>query len=276
MPEDPGVTINTPNGRQVRSRGLRHGSLHRHPILEGLVRQSVVPELVRSRRAGVVPAMPQPSWAMEAAELSRVLPGLELDESARALRALNPGGRRFEAVCHDILLPAAAHLRHVRDHEDADQSGYLLGLWRLRMLLTGLDDDGRVTGERARGGAAALVVEGGSLAPTLEHAVVLRFFRRAGWAVHSCGRAAAEDPRIAASRTRFELAWFSVDDGTDLHWLCRVVAEVRHASRNPTLRVLSGGQELAPSPPPELLGADAMTADATVAASLAQRVLSLH
>jgi MerR family transcriptional regulator, light-induced transcriptional regulator len=243
------------------------------------VRRSVVPNLARLYRPGWPEAdigSLQRAWAEQARALAAILPALELGEATRALRALNPGGTRFEAVCHDVLLPAAAELRRARDGEGADQAGYLMGLWRLRMLLVGLDDDGRAHGARPRGGASALLVAGASLAPTLEHAVVLRLFERAGWSVQCCGRQAEEDPCAAASRSRFDLAWFSVDDATDLRLLHGTVTEVRRASCNRGMRVLSGWQLQAPPPPAEALGADAVTEDATIAVILARQVLALH
>lgn len=265
--------------RWTRASDRAKSGLRGSPALEAVVRRSVVPGLARLHR----PAKPQPdigslqrAWAAEARSLAQALPRLGLAEAATALRALNPGGTRFEAVCHDVLLPAAAQLRRLRDDEAADQAGYLMGVWRLRMLLIGLDDDGQVSGTRPRGGASALLVAGGSLAPTLEHAVVLRLFERAGWSVQSCGRLAEEDPAAIAERSRFDLAWFSIDDATDLGRLSGAMAAMRRASCNHGIRVLSGWLLPAPPPAAEALGADAVTPDATCAVALARQVLALH
>lgn len=280
MPNDLGTVARRRGLRQSRSddAGCR-GALRGHPVLEAMVRDAVVPRLAQLHRPARPDAMTgslQHRWTEEARLLAASLPLLDLVDGRRALRALNPGGARFEAVCHDVLLPAAAHLRRCRDGEGLDQAGYLMGLWRLRMQLTGLDDDGRVADPCPRGGAAALLVAGASAAPTLEFAVTLRLFLRAGWSVQCCGRLAEEDPRDAASRRRFDLAWFCVDDATDLRRLCGTVAEVRRASCNRGMRVLSGWQVAAPPPPAAVLGADAVTEDATVAVALAQRVLAPH
>ena len=133
-----------------------------------------------------------------------------------------------------------------------------------------------VTAARPRRGASALLVAGGSVTPTLEHAVVLRLFERAGWSVHSCGRLAEADPTAIAGHSRFDLAWFSVDDATDLGRLPGRLAEMRRASCNNGIRIVSGWLLSAPPPPAAALGADALTPDATRAAVLASQVMALH
>lgn len=279
MPNEFGMASRQRLRRWSRAADRAKAGLHGSPALEAMVRRSVVPGLARLHR----PARPPPdigsverAWLAEAASLALVLPRLDLAEAAQALRDLNPGGSRFEAVCHDVLLPAAAWLRRQREREPADEAAYLMGIWRLRMLLIGLDDDGHVTAARPRRGASALLVAGSSLAPTLEHAVVLRLFERAGWSVHSCGRLAEADPTAIACHSRFDLAWFSIDDATDLGRLSGIVAEMRRASRNHGIRIVSGWLLSAPPPPAALLGADAVTPDATRAVALAGQVMALH
>jgi hypothetical protein len=279
MPNDMATTSRQQARRWTRAADRSKGGLHGNPALEAVVRRSVVPGLARLHR----PVVPRPdigsvqrAWLAEATALAHALPGLDLAEAARALRGLNPGGTRFEAVCHDVLLPAAARLRRQRAGEAADEAGYLMGVWRLRMLLIGLDDDGQGTAARPRGGASALLVAGGSVAPTLEHAVVLRLFERAGWSVRSCGRLAEEDPTAIAGHDRFDLAWFSIDDATDLGRLSGTVAEMRRTSCNHGIRVVSGWLLAAPPPAAASLGADAVTPDATRAVVLAGQVLAPH
>ncbi|MBK1657501.1 hypothetical protein [Paracraurococcus ruber] len=252
----------------------RHGlhPLARKAAVEALVREQVLPRL---RQRHGLPAIPPPRdpWGAAVAPLVAALPRMDLLEAARALRLLNPGGARFEALCHDLLLPAAAALRRAREARHLEETDYAMALWRLRMLLTGLEDAGRAPPGQP---ASALLVAGASHTPSFEESVVLRLFQRAGWQVHCCGRLAEEAPSEAARRDRFDLAWFSVDEATDLGRLCGTVAEVRRASCNRGLRVLSGWQRDRPPPPAALLGADAVSRDASVVVVLAQRVLSLH
>ena len=279
MPNDLGISTRQRARHSTRAADHGRSGLRGNPTLEAVVRQSVVPGLARLHRPATAPAdigSLQRAWAADAAALAQVLPRLDLAEAAQALRSLNPGGKRFEAVCHDVLIPAAAWLRQQRDGESPDEAGYLMAVWRLRMLLIGLDDDPQATVARPRGGASALLVAGGSVAPTLEHAVVLRLFQRAGWNVRNCGRQAEENPTAIAGHDRFDLVWFSVDDATDLGRLCGTVAEMRRASCNHGIRVLSGWLLPAPPPPAAVLGADAITPDASCAVALAGRVLSLH
>src|SRR5689334_4615719 len=120
MPNDLGMASRHQARRWSRAPNHDKGGLHGNPALEAVVRRSVVPGLARLHR----PIRPAPdigsvqrAWLAEAAALAQALPRLDLAEAARALRGLNPGGTRFEAVCHDVLLPAAAWLRRQRDCE---------------------------------------------------------------------------------------------------------------------------------------------------------------
>ena len=276
---DAADSVRRPTRRQGGSPEASRASLRDNPTLAAVVRGAVVPRLAGMHTRMASHAFGHPvnnAWTEQAAALARSLPRLDMVDAAQALRALNPGGSRFEAVCHDVLIPAAARLRTQRDSETPDQAGYLMGVWRLRMLLIGLDDDGHASATAPRGGASALLVAGGSLTLSLEHAVVMRLFKRAGWSVRCCGRRAEEEPSIAVRRECFDLAWFSIDEETDLRRVKRRVMATRRASGNHCLRVLSGWLLASPPPSPELLGADAVTDDAGLAVSVAGRVLALH
>lgn len=280
MPDVTMTGLTAATERRLSSSAL--GRIAARPALEALVQEAVLPRLTaqhgarRGPPAAAALAEHRLHWAARARQLAGSLVRLELPEAARLLRLLNPGGRRFELLCHDVLLPAAELLRLARDAGHLQEVDYLMSVWRLRMLLIGLDDDPGAARPSPSAGMAALLVAAPSAAPSLEDAVVLRLFQRAGWSVQCCGRRAEADPREAARQQRFDLAWFSVDQATDLRSLCGTVAEVRRASCNPTMRVLSGWQRDMPPPPAAMLGADALTADATVAVSLARRVLALH
>ncbi|WP_165943208.1 hypothetical protein [Roseicella aquatilis] len=244
-----------------------------------MVRRAVVPRLALSHgAAGPAPGEGPagPAWAERAQALAATLPTLELAEASRALRLLNPAGACFEAICRDVLLPAATRLRRQRREEGADQAGYLMGIWRLRMLLIGLEDAGHVSARAPQGGASALLVADAALAPTLEHMLVQRLFRRAGWAVRHCGCRADAVPVMAAGPERVDLAWFSIDEETDIEALTHRVAQVRRAACNQRLRILSGWLLACPPPPAAQLGADAVTDDAVRAVALARELVTLH
>src|SRR5690349_13270035 len=129
MPNDLGMASRQQAKRWTRAPDHDKSGLHGNPALEAVVRRSVVPGIARLHR----PDRPLPdigsvqrAWLAEAAALAQALPQLELAEATRALRALNPGGTRFEAVCQDVLLPAAASLRRQRESGPADEAGYLM------------------------------------------------------------------------------------------------------------------------------------------------------
>lgn len=237
--------------------------------VERIVAGSVLPCLAQ----GLSSPAPPPGWAGFAAALAARLPGMPLPEAVAILRALSPGGRRFELVCRDILLPAAERLRAGHDPEAPDQSGYLLGLWRLRMLLIGLDDPADWSAEPPPAAGAALTLDPHTLAPSVEHAVSARFLSREGWSVHDCC-CGAEEGCDTVHDDPYDVAWLTLDAETDLEVARSLAERLRRASRNPRIRLLGGGGADLPEVPAGALGLDGLTRDATAAPRLARRLLS--
>lgn len=238
-------------------------------MVERILAASVLPCLTQS----LAPPPARPGWPGLAAALAARLPTMPLPEAVATLRALSPGGRRFELLCRDVLLPAAERLRAAHDPEAPDQSCYLLGLWRLRMCLISLDDPAEWAAEPPPAAGAVLTLDPHALAPSVEHGVSARFLRREGWAVHDCS-CGAEEGCDTLHDDPYDVAWLTLDAETDLDAARGVAARLRRASRNPRIRLLGGGGADLPEVPAAALGLDALTRDATAAPRLARRLLS--
>lgn len=210
---------------------------------------------------------------LETTALVDTLPEMPLHEAVRALAALNPGGRRFEPICRDILLPAASRLRRRYDPAASDQSARLARVWHLRMCLLSLDDEGPGPRIRLAGLHSVLVVSGATGLPSLEHSVAMRFLGRAGWDVSDCGGEHADDACESAHDRDFDVAWISLEPGMTAAAIRRTVGDLRRASRNAGILVLGGGvSPLRPGSPAEL-DLDGYTGSAVEAARVADAAM---
>lgn len=238
------------------------------PAIEGFLSTAVLPSLGHLLDGGAEPL----PWRRMAANLSARLDALPLHQSVAALRALDPGGERIEAICRAVLLPAAARLRAAHDPDALDQTAYLAALWRLRMCVVALDDIAALSLPLPPPAGAILTLDPHLLAPSLEHAVSARFLARDGWAVHDCACGGAEEGCDSLNDDPFDAVWLSLDAETDLARARTVAEQLRRASRNRRIRVLGGGTTDLPDVPAGALGLDALTRDATAASHLARRL----
>ncbi|MFN6955179.1 MAG: hypothetical protein ACK4PG_10335 [Acetobacteraceae bacterium] len=238
------------------------------PVIEGFLSAAVLPSLTHLLDASAEPI----AWRRAAAALAARLDSLPLHVAVPALRALDPRGTRIEALCREVLLPAAARLRAAHDPEALDQSAYLSALWRLRMCLIALDDRAALSGLAPPSAGAVLTLDPHLLSPSLEHAVAARFLTRDGWAVHDCLCGGAEEGCDSLNDDPYDAVWLSLDAETDLDLARRVADRLRRASRNRRIRVLGGGGHDLPEIPAAALGLDALTRDALAAPRLARRL----
>jgi hypothetical protein len=237
------------------------------PGVEAFVAAAVLPSLTHRLDASPDP----PGWRRSTAALAARLDALPLDAAVRALHGLDPGGRRMEAICRDVLLPAAGRLRAAHDPEAPDQSGYISALWRLRMCLIALDDLADEAAPDSPAEGAVLTLDPHLLSPSLEHAVSARFLSRAGWLVHDCAAGGAEEGCDSLHDDSYDAIWLSLDAETDLDLVRLVAGRLRRASRNRRIRVVGGGGQDLPEIEAAALGLDALTRDALAAPRLARR-----
>ncbi|WP_198375462.1 hypothetical protein [Neoroseomonas rubea] len=216
-------------------------------------------------------APPVGNWRRDSAALAKRLPDMGLSEAIGELRHINPGGQMFRPTCRDVILPAARVLRRRYDPAAFDQSDRLHSVWHLRMCLLSLDD----AGDRGVPAAlhTALTLSGAPVVPGVEHAVALRFFGRAGWAVQDCGSDHAEEACDSVHDQDYDVAWISLEPGMDPRTVRARARGVRRASRNARILVLGGGVMGVPAEDPRMLDLDGFTPDAVQAAAIAEAAL---
>lgn len=188
-------------------------------------------------------------------------------------------GTGAEALCLDLLAPAARRMGELWSKDRCDFTAVTEGVWRLQQALRTIDPaptpDSVVRGPAGRLERRRRVL----LAPAWgeQHCfgieMVAAFFRWAGWDVWG-GAMLSEDPAVVVARERFDVVGLSLAATDRLPALTATIQAVRKASRNPGLVVLAGGHVFVERPDLALeVGANAAAADARQAVLLTEALL---
>jgi methanogenic corrinoid protein MtbC1 len=214
--------------------------------------------------------------AADVREFTRIVLGADFPAAAGFVAKLRGEGVTPEAVCLDLLAPAARRLGSLWEEDSCDFTDVTLGLWRLQQMLRELRLP--ATGEqeaRARGRRALLVPMPGEQ-HTFGLAMVIEFFSRAGWDVLGGPPGSVAELRQLVAVERFDLVGLSVSCADRMAAVAACIRTVRQASCNPDLAVMVGGRVFAENPElAPLVGADAMASDGQQAPRQAEQLLSL-
>jgi methanogenic corrinoid protein MtbC1 len=184
-------------------------------------------------------------------------------------------GLSVEAVCLELLAPAAAQLGVMWEEDVCDFNAVTLGVGRLQKVLYMLSpsfvSDACFPANAHR---IALVSAPGEQ-HTFGLSMVAEFFLQAGWDV-MVGHGGARDEAVdLAGQQWFDVIGFSVGSESRLDWLTSCIKAVRAASCNPGIAVLVGGPIFALNPEyVSLVGADATSGDAKQAPIVAAGIVT--
>ncbi|TVQ35433.1 MAG: cobalamin B12-binding domain-containing protein [Geminicoccaceae bacterium] len=210
----------------------------------------------------------------QAGELARLVLAPSEAEAAQFVERLCHA-QGAEAVCHDVLEPAARNLGELWTADRVDFTQVTIGVWRLQRLARQLDtrlETRAIFGATPR----ALLLP----TPGEQHSFglynVAAAFRRAGWLVMGGSVLPVEQCLQLAAAQRFDVVGFSLGAARHLEALRDLIREVRRRSANPQVRVLVGGPLFLAHP--ETLrdvGGDATARDGPEAVRQAQRFVAL-
>jgi methanogenic corrinoid protein MtbC1 len=242
----------------------------------------VIPRLMRAhpapgrptasgKRSGLAAA----SGAVPVGQFAWTVLTNEFSVTARHVEALRVSGVPLEAICCDLLAPAARYLGEMWEADLCDFTDVTLGLWRLQQVLRELSD--AVPAERAHPvrGLRALLVPAPGEQHTFGLAMVMEFFRRAGWDVCAGPCASASELRALAKGNWFDIVGMSVAVGSRLDLVTACIRAARKTSRNRAVGIIVGGGAFAGHPElVERVGADALVVDGLHAPLQAERLLA--
>lgn len=253
------------------------------PRMAGLVKaieSEVVPRLMLARRAAVA-VVERPGGQMlpdaaDVTELTRLLLAHDAAVANAFVEAVHQRGVAWEAVCLQLLAPAARELGRMWEEDTCDFVQVTVGLCRLHEVLRDLSRSSRPEVEHMVAARSILLAPVPGEQHTFGLLLVAEFFRRAGWDVTTEFPAGNEQLLAMVSRERFSAVGLSIAHESSIDGLARLITEIRRVSRNRSVAVMLGGRIVVEQPElGALVGADATAVDGRQAAMQADGIVRL-
>lgn len=249
-------------------------SATRHDLLTQAIVAEVIPRLLDAHRASA--ARPQTPPAVAPGEIARLVDLVLTDGQPAAMgfvEAMRDTGMSFESLYLDLLTPTARRLGVMWEDDTCDFADVTMGLLRLQHVMSVLGPD--FVGAPASGHAApsALLVQ----MPGEQHgfglAMVIQFFRRAGWAVCSEPVDSAALTSLVRGRA-FGMVGISVACTDCRDQLATEIASIRRHSLNRAIAIMVGGPLFIEQPHlAAQVGADATASDGLQAVRIAGELI---
>ncbi len=195
-------------------------------------------------------------------------PGALMDIIGQALAK----GLSAETLLVDVLAPAARCLGSRWDNDTADFIDVTMGLWRMQEIVHELaarrpDDlpQGAQVPEIAGGRRILFAVAPGDT-HSFGSVMLEEIFLRAGWSARNCRDGNLGDLQKETRAHWFDIVALTISIDQHSAAISELVAALRHASRNPDVRIMVGGKLFLDRPGlAEEVGADATAVDARAA-----------
>jgi methanogenic corrinoid protein MtbC1 len=227
-------------------------------LLRETVQQSVLPHLIRLH--ATAPTLLDP---LEIDALARRAATGDPKRLGREIASMLEGGAAPNAVCLEVLAPAARILGELWEQDEYDFVTVTIGMLALQRALVRLVPIAR-TIERARNVRVLSILM--VPVPGEQHQFGLLMaggiFRRAGWAVTSGLSPEIDALRRMVETKHYDALGFSASCERHAEMLARSIDAVRRASCNAELRIVVGGPLCAADPAiASQLGADMIATD---------------
>ncbi len=200
------------------------------------LRDELIPRLARAHREALSQIRPEDVVSFT----DELLRGDEAVLVAR-LANLHRLGFTPQALCMELLAPAARRLGRLWDDDRCDFTAVTIGTGQLQRLLRTLAAGQWPGDERPGAGLRILLAQAPHEQHSLGLSMVSQFFEAAGWAVTGGVGEALAAPAEVLRAQPFDVVGFSVGGETALGWLREQIAAARAHSLNPALVVMVGG-----------------------------------
>ena len=246
------------------------------------VEGEIIPRLVLAGRAARQESAPTRKQtaptAADVDELARLLLQHDGAVAKAYVDTVRQRGAGLEALCLELLAPAARRLGDLWDDDLCTFMQVTVGLCRLHGVLRELNPSFRTPGfadSRDHGRRALLMPTPGEQ-HTFGLLMVGEFMRRAGWEVWTDFPGTQRELTAIVSGHWFAVAGLSLGSELRLDHLTAAIKALRRESRNPSIGIIVGGPIFIKNPEyVGRVGADTMAADARQATERADSVYSL-
>ncbi len=269
------ICASTTLRNEVRSRSSRLAASFGAPepgsLLRGTIEHRILPHLLSLHPPQDVATVTE----SEVAALARHAVAEDGTPMFVALEKMLAAGMSVEALCLDLLAPAARHLGVLWEQDEYHFTEVTAGVARLQQALRRLLPAAQATTPYSHSLPRILMVP----VPGEQHrfglAMAADFFHRAGWTVCS-GMSPGLEALLGLVRTRrFDVVGFSASCERHVPMLVRAIRGIREASCNTQVVTMVGGPLFAMHPEIGIqLGADVMATDGALAP--AQAALSVR
>ena len=229
--------------------------------LLGAITDEVLPRMLNAHRSPAAGSSPGGLGAHEVAELADLSMRLDAGAAIAYVEGLRGAGHRAEALCLDLLAPAARRLGWLWDHDYCSFIDVTLGLGRLQRVLICLSEE-QVTAATTQPRYRILITPCTGEQHTLGARIVAECFRRDGWDIWAQGARSRRELGQLVQRQRLDAVGFSASSGQSLENLQADITTVRLATANARLLILVGGPVFDEHPDwVQRVGADLMARD---------------
>ena len=241
--------------------------------LESVLRKDVLPRLglLHHDVRGAPPQAPPDSQDIEEFGVLVIAP--DAGAATAFFERMRQRGHSFETLFEHLLAPTARRLGELWVEDRCDFLEVTLGVGRLQELLDVFGSASEIPLRDIARRALLIATPVDSHCFGLE--VVGAFLRGAAWDVVLHRALPLQDNLDAVADDWFGVAGVTMSLVTSVDSIARTIESVRRASRNPTIKILVGGQPFLTRP--ELVarvGADAAAPDGPTAVVLAKRLLA--
>lgn len=257
-----------------------HGELTKDSI-NSIIEGEIIPRLLMAHALGGAepnhkPRKSEAKISPASAHRFALLPlSLEVTSLLDEVEVYLDEGVSVEAVCLDLLAPAARRLGEMWEADECDFVDVTMGLWRLQEVMRELS-----TRFPERSGTVHIDASRALFAPMPgdEHsfgAIMLdEIFARAGWSSAVITRPLRKELLDTLSREPFDVVGLTLSRDCPSSAVKNLIKAMRSVSCNPHLSILVGGQMINQNPAIVAeVGADGTGADARAALQVANALV---
>lgn len=250
-----------------------------HDSVHTIIESEIIPRLLMAHDSGSSRPNPRSVRPIGPEDASRfaVLPlRLEAASLLEEVDAFIAEGTSVEAICLDLLAPAARKLGEMWESDECDFIDVTMGLWRLQEVM-------REIAARSPAELPLLNVPRSALfspMPGDHHnfgtLMIEEVFSRAGWQTESLVKPERRELLDRISYRPFDIVGLTLARDCPSGAIANLVKAMRTASANPGIAVLVGGRTINENPGMAAeVGADGTGTDAVAALEMAEHLVKV-
>jgi len=254
----------------------RHRSGESVDSINSLIEGEIIPRLLMAYNSGI-PDDPAGPPIIDMAEIDRfaTLPlRLEAAGLLEQVDALIARGASVEAICVDLLAPAARCLGEMWDRDECDFIDVTMGLWRLQEVMREISARSPAGVRPCPEPRSALFSAMPGDHHTFGALMIEEVFARAGWQSEVLVKTDRRELLERLSRTPYDVLGLTLTRDCPSAALGNLIKAIRSSSANPHIAVIVGGRVVNLNPAiVEEAGADGTGRDALSALELAEQLV---